>query len=87
MNQRYRDVLDYEVGARIVVEFETRRREVRDYSDRRQPISLNPRGCSGPAESRGRRVGAADGVELMLPAISADRGSNMALLGFVRLCG
>jgi len=32
MNQRYRDVLDYEIGARIVVEFATRRREVMDYA-------------------------------------------------------
>jgi hypothetical protein len=32
MRQRYRDVLDYEVGARIVVEFTTRRREVVDYA-------------------------------------------------------
>jgi hypothetical protein len=32
MSQRYRDVLDYEVGARIVVKFTTRRREVVDYA-------------------------------------------------------
>jgi hypothetical protein len=32
MNQRYRDVLDYEVGARIVVEFTTDRREIVDYA-------------------------------------------------------
>jgi hypothetical protein len=32
MSQRYRDVLDYEVGARIVVEFATRGREVTDYA-------------------------------------------------------
>lgn len=32
MSQRYRDVLDYEFGARIVVEFTTRRREVVDYA-------------------------------------------------------
>jgi hypothetical protein len=32
MNQRYRDVLDYEIGARIVVEFTTRGREVTDYA-------------------------------------------------------
>jgi hypothetical protein len=31
-NQRYRDVLDYEVGARIVVEFTTRGRQVIDYA-------------------------------------------------------
>ncbi len=31
-SQRYRDVLDYEVGARIVVEFTTRGREVIDYA-------------------------------------------------------
>jgi hypothetical protein len=31
-SQRYRDVLDYEVGARIVVEFSTRGREVIDYA-------------------------------------------------------
>lgn len=31
-HQRYRDVLDYEVGARIVVEFTTRGREVIDYA-------------------------------------------------------
>jgi hypothetical protein len=31
-SQRYRDVLDYEVGARIVVEFATRGREVIDYA-------------------------------------------------------
>jgi hypothetical protein len=30
--QRYRDVLDYEVGARVVVEFTTRGREVIDYA-------------------------------------------------------
>jgi hypothetical protein len=28
----YRDVLDYELGARIVVEFTTRQREVLDYA-------------------------------------------------------
>ncbi|MFZ1927360.1 MAG: hypothetical protein WAU42_14625 [Solirubrobacteraceae bacterium] len=32
MSQRYRDVLDYEVGARIVVEFTTRGREVTDFA-------------------------------------------------------
>jgi hypothetical protein len=32
MSQRYRDVLDYEIGARIVVEFTTRGREVADYA-------------------------------------------------------
>jgi hypothetical protein len=32
MSQRYRDVLDYEIGARIVVEFTTRGREVVDYA-------------------------------------------------------
>jgi hypothetical protein len=31
-SQRYRDVLDYEVGARIVVEFSTRGREIIDYA-------------------------------------------------------
>jgi hypothetical protein len=31
-SQRYRDVLDYEVGARVVVEFSTRGREVIDYA-------------------------------------------------------
>jgi hypothetical protein len=31
MSQRYRDVLDYELGARVVVEFTTRRRQVVDY--------------------------------------------------------
>jgi hypothetical protein len=31
-SQRYRDVLDYEVGARIVVEFTTRGREIIDYA-------------------------------------------------------
>jgi hypothetical protein len=31
-SQRYRDMLDYEVGARIVVEFTTRGREVIDYA-------------------------------------------------------
>jgi hypothetical protein len=31
-SQRYRDVLDYEVGSRIVVEFTTRGREVIDYA-------------------------------------------------------
>lgn len=31
-HQRYRDVLDYEVGARIVVEFTTCGREVIDYA-------------------------------------------------------
>jgi hypothetical protein len=31
-SQRYRDVLDYEVGARIVVEFTTHGREVIDYA-------------------------------------------------------
>jgi hypothetical protein len=30
--QRYRDVLDYEIGARIVVEFAVDRREIMDYS-------------------------------------------------------
>lgn len=32
MSQRYRDVMDYELGARIVVEFTTHRREVVDYA-------------------------------------------------------
>jgi hypothetical protein len=32
MGQRYRDVLDYEIGSRIFVEFTTRRREVVDYA-------------------------------------------------------
>ena len=32
MNHIYRDVLSYEIGARIVVEFETRRREIVDYA-------------------------------------------------------
>ncbi len=32
MSQRYRDVLDYEIGARIVVEFTLDRREVVDYA-------------------------------------------------------
>jgi hypothetical protein len=32
MSQRYRDVLDYETGARIVVEFTTDRRMVTDYA-------------------------------------------------------
>jgi hypothetical protein len=32
MSQRYRDVLDYEIGARIVVEFTTRGRDVVDYA-------------------------------------------------------
>ena len=32
MSQRYRDVLDYEIGARIIVEFTTRGREIADYS-------------------------------------------------------
>lgn len=32
MSQRYRDVLDYEIGARIVVEFKTDRRMVVDYA-------------------------------------------------------
>jgi hypothetical protein len=31
-NRRYRDVLDYEIGVRIVVEFTTRDREVIDYA-------------------------------------------------------
>ena len=31
-SQRYRDVLDYEVGARVVVELTTRGREVIDYA-------------------------------------------------------
>jgi hypothetical protein len=31
-SQRYRDVLDFEAGARIVVEFTTRGREVIDYA-------------------------------------------------------
>lgn len=31
-SQRYRDVLDYEIGARIVVEFTTRGREIIDYA-------------------------------------------------------
>jgi hypothetical protein len=32
VSQRYRDVLDYEIGARIVVEFTLNRREVVDYA-------------------------------------------------------
>ena len=32
MNQRYREVLDYEIGARLIVEFATDRREVVDYA-------------------------------------------------------
>jgi ferredoxin-NADP reductase len=32
VSQRYRDVLDYEIGARIVVEFALHRREVMDYA-------------------------------------------------------
>ena len=32
MSQCYRDTLDYEVGARIIVEFTTRGREVVDYA-------------------------------------------------------
>jgi hypothetical protein len=32
MSQRYRDVLDYEIGARIVVEFTTDRRTIVDYA-------------------------------------------------------
>jgi hypothetical protein len=32
MSQRYRDVLDYEIGARIFVEFTKHRREVVDYA-------------------------------------------------------
>jgi len=32
MSQRYRDVLDYEIGARIVVEFTTGGREITDYA-------------------------------------------------------
>lgn len=32
MSQRYRDVLDYEIGARIVVRFTANRREIADYS-------------------------------------------------------
>jgi ferredoxin-NADP reductase len=32
VSQRYRDVLDYEIGARIVVEFALDRREVVDYA-------------------------------------------------------
>jgi ferredoxin-NADP reductase len=32
MSQRYRDVLDYEIGARIVVEFMTDRRVIVDYA-------------------------------------------------------
>jgi hypothetical protein len=32
MSQRYRDVLDYEIGARIVVEFTTDRRMIVDYA-------------------------------------------------------
>jgi hypothetical protein len=32
MSQRYRDVLDYEIGARIVVEFTAHRREIVDYA-------------------------------------------------------
>jgi hypothetical protein len=32
VSQRYRDVLDYEIGARIVVEFTTRGRDVSDYA-------------------------------------------------------
>jgi hypothetical protein len=32
MTRRYRDVLDYEIGARIVVEFTTDRRTILDYA-------------------------------------------------------
>lgn len=32
MSKRYRDVLDYEIGARIVVEFTTDRRIIVDYA-------------------------------------------------------
>jgi hypothetical protein len=32
MNQRYREVLDYAMGARLIVEFATERREVVDYA-------------------------------------------------------
>jgi hypothetical protein len=32
VSQRYRDVLDYEIGARIVVEFTTRGRDISDYA-------------------------------------------------------
>ncbi len=32
MRHRYRDLLDYELGARIIVEFTTRGREVTDYA-------------------------------------------------------
>jgi hypothetical protein len=32
MNQRYRDVLDYEIGARILVELTTDRRSIVDYA-------------------------------------------------------
>jgi hypothetical protein len=32
MSRRYRDVLDYEIGARIVVEFATERRMIVDYA-------------------------------------------------------
>jgi hypothetical protein len=32
MTQRYRDVLDYEIGARIVVEFTADRRTIVDYA-------------------------------------------------------
>ena len=32
MNHRYRDVLDYEIGARLVVEFVTERNNVVDYA-------------------------------------------------------
>lgn len=32
MSQRYRDTLDYDLGARIIVEFTTRGRDVVDYA-------------------------------------------------------
>lgn len=32
MSQRYRDVLDYEIGARIIVEFTTDGRMIVDYA-------------------------------------------------------
>lgn len=48
MSQRYRDVLDYEIGARIVVEFTTDRRMIVDYA-----VILTVDGEEGEARQRG----------------------------------
>jgi hypothetical protein len=43
VSQRYRDVLDYEIGARIVVEFTTQGRDVVDYAVVRRSMTRTAR--------------------------------------------